>query len=360
MSTPTRTACLHGKEPTALSVAWSIAITLLALVAATQTAFAQAAPKTVVAEAVLDFGTISRGEVVEGEFVIENQGTAPLEIREVRSPCSCTVVDYDSSIAAGQKGYVRIELDSATLVGPTTKRVHVFTNDSNAPRIDLAIKAISQPYVDASPGFIRYIVVQGFDDVANDSLLKQTVYGRGGDFKITGARSDLDFVTVSYREAEPEERLDQVPGSQWILETRISPDAKVGALAGYVTLDVDHPKQRTLPIPISGFVRPVFAVTPSNAVYRDPITLNPDEPNRATFKVRNFATENITLEEVKLEIAGIDATYEVETEGRIYWVILEFQADMPPGPFEGTLQIKTSSERAPVIEVPVSGVIAGS
>ena len=46
---------------------------------------------------------------------------------------------------------------------------------------------------------------------------------------------------------------------------KLANNAKVGPLADYVTVHTNHPKQKMVQIPVSGFVRPVMAVTPPTA-----------------------------------------------------------------------------------------------
>ncbi len=320
---------------------------------------AQAKPSAFVESTIVDLGAAPRGEMLEGSFKIENRGDAPLVIREVRAACACTVVDFDEEIAPGESGTVSFELDTATLVGASVKAINVYTNDAEKPRIDLSIRVESEPWVDAQPGYVRYTIVQGYDAEEADSTLRQVVYGRGGDFAIDEVESPHDWIETSFHEAAPEERIDQAPGSQWIIETRISPAAPVGPITGYINAKLQHPKQSVLPIPVSGFVRPVFAVTPHEGHFGT-ITLFRDKPNRASFKVQNFATEGIAIESVELvpPVPGIEARVDTEQEGRLFYAVLLFDRSTRGSSFEGTLKLETDSPRKPVIEIPVSGQIA--
>ena len=335
------------------------AIALIGLLVLSQALVAQGKPSAFVESNVIDLGAAPRGDVLEGSFEIENRGDAPLVIREVRASCACTVVDFESEIAPGESGEVTFKLDTTTLVGASVKRVNVYTNDAEKPRIDFSIRVEAQPWVDAQPGYVRYIIVQGYDQEKNDSLLKQVVYGRGGEFSIANVTSPHEWIEVAFHEALPEERIDSAPGSQWIIETRIAPDAPVGPITGFLEATLEHPQQKVLPIPVSGFVRPVFAITPAEGHFGS-LTLLEDQPNRASFKLQNFAVEDIALEKIELvpPVDWITTTIKNEQEGRLAYAVLNIDREKATGAFEGVLRVHTSSPRAPVLEIPVSGRIA--
>src|SRR5216110_2475601 len=57
------------------------------------------------AEATFDFGKVKGGEVVRHDFVFTNNGTAALEIKDVRSGCGCTTaVNWDRQVEPGKTG----------------------------------------------------------------------------------------------------------------------------------------------------------------------------------------------------------------------------------------------------------------
>ncbi len=319
--------------------------------------WAQAAPEVSVAELVFDFGEVGRGKSVSHEFVIENRGDAPLEIRDIRAPCACTVVKPIDVIPPNSKASLHVELDTTTLVGPASRQIYVFTNDPNNPRVTLTLEVESTPWVNAAPGYVRYIIVQGFDDTKNDSTLKQTLYAReNADFEVVSVESEIPFIEASFHEAAPQERNPDILGQQWIVETRIRPDAEVGPITGHINVKLSHPEQPALAIPASGFVRPVFAMTPTKASFGD-VVFEPDAEMRGSIQIRNFATEPIAVTDTEVDVPGITAAIEAKEEGRIYFLHLLLDPSMPKGPFAGKVKVLTDSPRKPVIEIPISGTV---
>src|SRR5215510_5288171 len=104
---------------------------ILALLAAFLVAaslFAQGKPKAVAVEAIKDVGSLPKGEKISVDFVIRNDGDAPLEITNVQPACGCTVADFDKVIPPQGTGKVHATVDTTNFAGPISKGVTVFTN----------------------------------------------------------------------------------------------------------------------------------------------------------------------------------------------------------------------------------------
>jgi len=327
-----------------------LALCAVLLVAAA--VFAAGKPKAVVAEPIKDVGTVATGEKITNDFVIRNDGDAVLEITNVQPACGCTVAQFDKTIAPGQTGKVHAVVDTTTFNGPISKGVSVFTNDPDTPQIELTIRAKVEPYIAVKPGYARYITVQG-EPLEGDIV--QTLWATDGTaIDVTGVDSPWPYLHVTYREAKPEERVGEAKGKQWKIEMKLTNDAKVGALTDYVTVHTNHPKQKIVQIPVSGFVRPVIAVTPPVADFGQ---IELKEPLRRALNVRNFATEPIKVTGVEQNLKGMEAKIEPLEEGREYQVRIVLNPGLGKGPFNGKLTIHTDSPKAPLVEVELKGTV---
>jgi len=321
------------------------------LLAAASVGSALAAARAVVREPIVDVGRVAQGQKVEHDFVLRNEGDTALTVREVKPACGCTVARYDESIAAGGSGKITAVLDTAAFSGPIAKSVEVFTSDSSNPKITLVIKADIRPQIDVEPGYARFVVVEG---VGSESSVQTLWTNDGPDLEIRGVRSPYPFVKATY------ERLDGSTdsgsdGARW--EVRLSLDrnrAPVGPLADYLEVETNHPKLRVLKIPVSGFVRPVVSVTPRIAELG---SRRLEAPYSTSLEVRNQTDAAISVESVSADIAGVDVELEEVEVGKIYRIVLTLSPEMAKGPFAGKLQITTTSERRPLLEVDVSGTI---
>jgi len=331
-------------------------LTLCALLALATSLFAEGAaagaPKAVAVEPVADVGSVAKGDNVNHDFVIKNDGTLPLEISKVQPACGCTVASFDKTIAPGKSGVVHLVVDTSTFNGPIAKGVTVYTNDTASPQIQLTIKAKVEPYISVKPGYARYIVVQG-EPVDGD--IAQLLWSSDGtSFDVLSVDSQLPALKVSFREATDKERLPDIKGKQWRVEMLLSNNAPVGPLANYVTVHTNHPKQKIVQIPVSGFVRPVVAVTPPVADFGK---IELKEPLKKAILVRNFATESINVTRIDNDVKGIDAKLEPVTVGREYQVRITLNPELGKGPFSGKIKVHTDSPKTPVIEVEIKGVI---
>jgi hypothetical protein len=230
----------------------------------------------------------------------------------------------------------------------------VVSNDPTSPTLQLTVKAEIRYFIDAQPGYVRYTVVQDFDA---DTTVKQVLWAiDGSPMRVTKVESPYDFIETSFREVKPEEiAVDATNKQQWSVETRISPQAPVGPIRGFLTIHVDHPKQSIVKLPVSGFVRPMLAVTPPAADWGE-LRIG-EEGGRASVVVKNYATEKVTVTGAESTVAGITTLIEEVEPGRSYKVFLDYAPDMAKGKFSGVIRIKTDSPKKPMIEVPVRGTI---
>ena len=119
---------------------------------------------------------------------------------------------------------------------------------------------------------MRYIVVQDFDA---DSTVKQSIWAfDDSPMRITKVESPYDFIETSFREARPRSwRRTPPASSSGASRPGSRPRPRSAPLTGFLVVHVDHPKQKIVKLPINGFVRPMFAVTPAAADWGD-IKLN--------------------------------------------------------------------------------------
>lgn len=328
-------------------------LALLAVLLVTASLWAAGKPKAVIAEPIHEAGNVPKGDKITHDFIVKNDGDADLQITNVQPACGCTVVSFDKVIKPGQTGKVHAVLDSTTFNGPIAKGISVFTNDPDHPQIELTVRANVAPYITVKPGYARYITVQ---KEPQEGKITQTLYSPdGASFNVTGVDSPFPYLKVAFHEATPEERLPEGKGKQWKVDMTLSNDAKVGALADFVVVHTDHPKQKVVQIPVSGFVRPVLAVTPPVADFGQ-ITLK--EPLKKALFIRNFATEPIKVTSIDTKLPkGIEAKLEPVQDGREYQVRVVLNPELGKGPFNGMVTIHTDSPKMPVVEVPFKGTV---
>lgn len=100
-----------------------------------------AGPRLVVEQPEIDIGEVIRGETGRGIFELKNAGDAPLRVTNVQPGCSCTVVDYDRTIAPGATGTLTATLETDGLHGVQARWVRVATDDPGTPEVQLVLRA---------------------------------------------------------------------------------------------------------------------------------------------------------------------------------------------------------------------------
>ncbi len=330
---------------------------IVALAAATaMTAAGEDRPQAVPAEPIKDFETVAKGEVINHDFEIRNEGSAVLEVKDVKPACGCTVAEYDRKIGPGKTGRIKVQVKTDNFSGPIAKSIAVFTNDPDNPKVQLVVKADVKPYVAILPGYARYNYVQGEPVGA----IEQTLWAVDGeDLEILSVKPPYDHLKVSYREATEDERHEQGQGKQWHVSVLLDPQSPVGALRDYVEIRLNHAKQKVVKIPVSGFVRPRQHITPPEVDFGQ--LQGTALPLRRTFHFTNFITNTIELTEIETGIAGLTGQVQNATKeddaGYRFKLLLTLGPDMPKGEFESTVKIHTTDELNPIVELPIKGTI---
>lgn len=307
-------------------------------------------PILTVEERVHDTGDVARDQVVDHTFKIRNSGDAPLTIERIIVSGNLEVVDRPASLAPGEAGgvHVRVPLLREKALA-LQKQIELRTNDPQAPALVLELKIRSTEYVLAKPGYARWNSVQ-FEKPG--TIAQRLVAADGQKFAVLRTSTPPAGITASIPERKKE------PGSpdEWKLDLTLAADAPVGAIVGDFLVHVDHPKQKVVPIPLSGFMRPVMAATPNALSFGD-LTLSTKKSQ--IFTIQSFSTEPVHVTRVEHDLKGVaPGTVETRKTGREYLVKLEFDpATTPKGALRGTLSIFTDSAKVPVLKVPVDGTI---
>jgi len=283
------------------------------------------------------------------EIVIRNGGWRTLMLDKAKAPPGLTIEGAGSSVGPRGTTKIRAVVDTNVVVGKGSIPVTIRTNDPKRAELALEVKVDVRAYLVARPGYARYIFVQK----AREGTIVQTVAATDdASFRVLSVESPLPHLRVAWHEATPAERRPEMNGSQWIVESTISGDSPVGALTGNILVRTDHPKQAVLRVPVSGFVRPIFAVTPPVASLS---VIDPALTPEVRLHVKNFAEEAIKVTGASTTVPGISATVTTADPGRVYYVVLKFGRELVAGPFKGTIHIQTASPKIPVLDVPLDG-----
>ena len=108
-------------------------------------------------------------------------------------------------------------------------------------------------------------------------------------------------------------------------------------------------------IPLSGFIRPMFFVSPEKADFGE---IEVSEARRLGLDVRNFSEVAYELTEVVDLPEGMQAEVKkIGKDDHRFQIILTATPEMTKGSFDTVIRIHTSSEKKPVLEVALTGKV---
>lgn len=298
-----------------------------------------------------DFGTVGLGTSPEIDFPIRNTGKAPLELTISYVPHGLRLVTLDRTIAPAATGNVRLGVDSFQAGSTTEWHVNVLSNDPAHGSLELTIKADVRAYLALTPSSARFTFVQYGPEGGTTHVLSAV---DDSPLEVLGVDSPVDYIRATVRELKGKERVADADGRQWQISLTISATAPVGPISGFVVVRTNHPHQPRAFLPVSGFVRPLFAVTPPSVDLSGMVASSPDKPI-LSLVVKNFGADPLALTGASSDIAGLDATIVPVDGGHIWHVDLRLSPEGPKGPFKGTLTLKTSSKNVPELKVPIQG-----
>lgn len=115
-----------------------------------------------------NFGRVRQGQILSHTFTITSAGTEPLEIRQAKPTCGCTVgsvaVENDAGemgdykmgdpIPPGRKIAITGAMDTSNKRNKADVRINVYTNDP-VGLTQLGLSAIVEPFMTATPQFLN-------------------------------------------------------------------------------------------------------------------------------------------------------------------------------------------------------------
>jgi len=99
-------------------------------------------PKLMIDEPVFEAGDIKPGTLLTHEFILRNEGDAPLEFSNIQTGCSCTLAEYDRVIAPGGSGKIKlsVRIYEEWAGRHFSRSTWLESNDPVSPQMQLVVK----------------------------------------------------------------------------------------------------------------------------------------------------------------------------------------------------------------------------
>ena len=316
-------------------------------------AWAQDAPKATIAESTFKFGKAVRGTVVEHEYVVRNEGSKALSIKNVVMSIPLKVLKMPASVPAGGEGLLKFSLDTAQ-VGNFYEGVIVVTTDDPAqPEIQLQFDGNIISTVEVSPMPAFYISSQRGE--AKEATV-EIISHEQDPLRIEKIESPSKLFTVDVQTVEE--------GKRYSVVLRMSPTAPLGKNNEVIKVHTSSVRSPVIQIGAHTFVRDRVYTFPQTVDFGQ-IRLNElrtakETPDWAVQRLMVYESDRTGDFEVQLssDLGFVKTMTQRAPTGDRYQVFISLDADkLKAGTFKGTLQISTNDSLVKKLAVPISGTV---
>lgn len=270
-------------------------------------------PKAVVPETNYEFGVMLMGESQEHEFVIRNEGEAPLKLGTPRTTCQCTVSEAAKKpIPPGGEGTIKLTWTPAAETEMFDKGAMIRTNDPKMPEIRLAVVGKVEPLLITSPDGVWTI-----GDVTDrkDVEIAGYIYSRLlDDFKIESIESSNPLLQAEAIPVTGEELKEQEAKAAYKIKASLSPGMPIGKFRETLTIKTDvkdNEKAAKIEIPVQGTRQGPIQLIPTPGVRWNPDAFALD---LGQFPASKGATATLSLfvtdpaEDIPFKFESVDST----------------------------------------------------
>jgi len=202
-----------------------------------------------------DFGSVPRGPTLTHPFRLVNKTNQHVHIASVRVSCGCTAAQaLKQDLAPGEETAILVQMDTRRF--QHTKNVTIFVQ-FDQPRweeVRLWVQANSRDDVTVIPESLAFGTIKRGGDPATAVTIS---FLGDGNWRITGARSDSNYV----RPAVKEIRRD-VGEVSYQLSATLRPDAPAGKWYTDVWLQTNNPTTPRVRVPLTVEIAAPLSISP--------------------------------------------------------------------------------------------------
>lgn len=203
-------------------------------------------PSASVPQPLYEFEPVVDGTQVIHDYIIQNKGTATLEIQKVKTSWGCTAVSYPRQIPPGGEGKISIEVDTSDKGGKRLKKkITVTTNDPKQEKIDLIVTGMVDRLVTIKPRRIRLTGAAGQPVKTEILILPEKKYP----FKIVDVSADDgENIHFTYREIKMED------GANGYILTVLNDKPDKGRYVDKIILKTTSKYRPTINLHVTGYI----------------------------------------------------------------------------------------------------------
>ncbi len=302
-----------------------------------------------------DFGTARQQTEYRTEFVLRNEGGAPLHVDSVRGDCGCSQVAIDRNVVEpGGTAKVSVLFRTYTFVGALTKHVHVRSDDPDRPEIDLRVRIDVSAGVVATPAnfFFNTVLVGSRPTASLDVKWKE---GVGRPFKITGIEA-VNVRPAGLEMAFDTKPMDAPPWHGYTVTVSFPKPPPVGMVTATALLRTDDPDVPRIQALVGGNVSgrvQIALLRPSFGVVTE------GKGAKLSVRVRPFdATVDLGTVTASARKGAVQAKAVRDDKTPGEWVVeIVLPEKAPPGVVEDVVEVQTAVKGEERTDLPVTGTV---
>lgn len=278
---------------------------------------------------------------MEHDFVVKNQGAAPLLIQKVSMTPPLVVTQMPQQVVAGAEGTIHLKLDTANRAGKFRGAVLVFLNDPALPQGILAFEGTVVPAIELSPTPAFFVSGQR---------------GQGG----TGAIEIINHEAAPLRIEKIEHAGDRfttqletlAPGERYRLILNLRPDGPVGRSSSIIVVRTSSRKLPELKLGANTYLYERVRTFPDGVDFG---TVRATDPAPQTLMIYQVGGSDFRVK-LSSDLPALNLKYERGPQGDRYQATISLDPNkVKAGPFNGVLTIDTNDAAFPKLTVPIAG-----
>jgi hypothetical protein len=327
-----------------------IALSVLAWTVSPPMAAAQS--RAVLSETGFKFGRVLTGAVVEHEFALKNEGSAPLRILRVQLTSPLVVTRMPAFVAAGTEATIKVRMDTSGLRGHFPGEIQVFLDDPALPEADLQFVGDIVPLVEVAPAPAFFLA--GRRGESRQASL-EIINHESEPLKIDDVSHPSDSFTTQLEQLEE--------GQRYRLTLFLKPDGPGGRHSDTIVLRTSSRSEPTITVLANTYLH--------ERVYPFPDTIDFGTISLSDIERNPELLQTLVQTLMVYQFGGTDFTVTVHTDvpqlhvksergpqrDRYQNSLTLIREKLTIGTIRGSLFIETNDAQHPSLKVPVSGVI---
>jgi hypothetical protein len=326
-------------------------LSLLAALAFSET-LSTRAPHAVVENPGFRFGVVVQGTVVEHEFILRNDGTAPLELSHPEMKAPLLATKLPRTIEPGARSVLRFTLDTASLAGPFDGQIFLSLNDPDQSKMRLVFAGRVAHSIEVMPMPAVYLpTTKGASKEGSVEIINHEP-------------EPIEVLKVENPSATIKTRIEKLEaGRRYRLAVALQPDAPVGRRTDILIVRTSSRKTPEVNVAVNTYVHEKVYTFPE-AVDLGDLPLR-DLQADSSFLERNAKMLTVyqvggSRFEVKLssDLPALVFKAEPAPAGDRWLISITLdRARIQAGPMRGNIVIETNDPEQGRLTVPVSGSI---